>query len=67
MKSKEKGKKGPKLSADLKFAAGARARKYKKLNPGPFYAWPMGLWFSLFFIVPIVIIVAYSLVVSTIV
>lgn len=33
---------------------------YKKLNPGPFYSWPMGLWFSLFFIVPIVIIIAYS-------
>lgn len=31
-----------------------------KINPGPFYAWPMGIWFSLFFVVPLVIIVAYS-------
>lgn len=50
----------PKLSADLKLAKAARGAKYKKTNPGPFYAWPMGLWFSIFFIVPIVIIVAYS-------
>jgi len=35
-------------------------RKYKKANPGPVYAWPMGVWFSIFFIVPILIIVAYS-------
>ncbi len=55
-----KKEKKPKLSADLKMAAGARAMKYKKANPGPFYAWPMGVWFSLFFIVPLVIIVAYS-------
>lgn len=34
--------------------------KLKKNNPGPFYAWPMGLWFSLFFVIPLVIIVAYS-------
>ncbi len=34
--------------------------KLKKNNPGPFYAWPMGLWFSIFFVVPLVIIVAYS-------
>ena len=32
----------------------------KKRNPGPFYSYPMGIWFSLFFIVPIAIIVAYS-------
>ncbi len=32
----------------------------KKHNPGPFYAWPMGIWFSLFFVVPLIIIVAYS-------
>lgn len=34
--------------------------KIKKLNPGPFYSSPMGLWFSLFFVVPLAIIVAYS-------
>lgn len=56
----KKETKGPKIPADLKLAAGARASKYKKLNPGPFYAWPMGLWFSVFFIVPIAIIIAYS-------
>lgn len=33
---------------------------YKKPNPGPAYAWPMGLWFTIFFIIPIVIIVCYS-------
>ncbi len=32
----------------------------RKISPGPFYAWPMGIWFSLFFVVPLVIIVAYS-------
>ncbi len=32
----------------------------RKVNPGPVYAWPMGLWFSLFFIAPLIIIVAYS-------
>ena len=31
-----------------------------KKNPGPFYSYPMGIWFSLFFIVPLAIIVAYS-------
>ena len=33
---------------------------YKKANPGPAYAWPMGLWFTVFFIIPIAIIVCYS-------
>ncbi len=33
---------------------------YKKKNPGPFYAWPMGLWFTIFFVAPLLIIVAYS-------
>ncbi len=32
----------------------------RKKNPGPFYSYPMGLWFSLFFIVPLAIIIAYS-------
>ncbi len=33
---------------------------FKKANPGPLYAWPMGLWFTLFFVAPLLIIVAYS-------
>ncbi|MBP5441706.1 MAG: ABC transporter permease [Treponema sp.] len=56
----KEAKKKEKLSADLKLANAAHGAKYRKSNPGPFYAWPMGLWFSIFFIVPIVIIVAYS-------
>ena len=60
MKSKDKKSPDENLSPDLKIASMAHGAKYKKSNPGPFYAWPMGLWFSLFFIVPIVIIVAYS-------
>ena len=32
----------------------------RKHNPGPFYSYPMGIWFSLFFIVPLAIIIAYS-------
>ena len=31
-----------------------------KLNTGTFYGWPMGLWFMIFFIVPLVIILVYS-------
>ena len=27
---------------------------------GTLYAWPMGAWFSLFFVVPLVIIMLYS-------
>lgn len=34
--------------------------KLRKANPGAFYSWPMGIWFSVFFIVPLAIIVAYS-------
>lgn len=49
-----------KISADLKIASAAYNNKFKKNNPGPFYSWPMGLWFSVFFIVPILIIVYYS-------
>ncbi len=44
----------------LRLANKARSQKYKKLNPGPAYAWPMGLWFTVFFIVPILIIICYS-------
>lgn len=39
---------------------GQTGRNIKKKNPGPLYAWPMGAWFSLFFVVPLVIIIAYS-------
>lgn len=49
-----------KQSADLKIASAAYSHKLKKANPGPAYAWPMGMWFSLFFIVPLAIIVVYS-------
>lgn len=54
------GKEKTKQSFQLKLAAKANAAKYKKANPGPAYAWPMGLWFTLFFVVPIIIIVCYS-------
>ncbi|MCR5217594.1 ABC transporter permease [Treponema sp.] len=43
-----------------KLAKAARDYKYKKQNPGPLYSWPMGIWFSIFFIVPILIIICYS-------
>ncbi len=36
------------------------APRIKKHNPGVWYAWPMGLWFTLFFIVPLIIIISYS-------
>ncbi len=49
-----------KESPSLKFAKAARDRKFRKINTGPFYAWPMGVWFSLFFVIPLFIIVAYS-------
>ena len=49
-----------KPSWDLRLAKKANDAKFHKSNPGPVYAWPMGVWFSLFFIVPLVIIVAYS-------
>lgn len=38
----------------------SKSIKLRKANPGPFYSWPMGIWFSVFFIVPLAIIVAYS-------
>ena len=53
-------KEKPKQSLQLKVAARAHAQKYNKANPGPFYAWPMGVWFTIFFVVPLLIIVAYS-------
>lgn len=36
-----------------------KQNKLKK-NPGPVYAWPMGLWFTVFFVVPLLIILVYS-------
>ena len=42
------------------MTGGSEGGKYKKANPGPVYAWPMGLWFTLFFAAPLVIIVVYS-------
>lgn len=56
----EKEIKKERKSFQLKLAAKANAAKYKKANPGPAYAWPMGFWFTVFFIVPIIIIVCYS-------
>ncbi len=50
----------PKQSPQLKLAAKANEAKYIKANPGPFYSWPMGIWFTIFFTVPIIIIVCYS-------
>lgn len=47
-------------SLQLKMAQAAYASKYRKANPGPAYAWPMGAWFSLFFIVPLIIIICHS-------
>ncbi len=47
-------------SLQLKMAKAAHNNKFKKQNPGPVYSWPMGIWFSIFFIVPIVIILAFS-------
>lgn len=49
-----------KQSTDLKIASAAYSHKFRKANPDPAYAWPMGVWFSVFFIIPLVIIIAYS-------
>lgn len=49
-----------KKSFQLKLASKAYSTKFKKANPGPAYAWPMGLWFSVFFLIPLIIIVCYS-------
>ncbi|MCR5605702.1 MAG: ABC transporter permease, partial [Treponema sp.] len=35
-----------------------RARKIK--TPGAIYGWPMGAWFTLFFVVPLLLIILYS-------
>ncbi len=34
--------------------------KHSRINLGPLYSWPMGVWFSIFFVAPILIIVLYS-------
>lgn len=44
----------------LRLAEKAHASKAKKINPGPAYAWPMGAWFSVFFVIPLAIILCYS-------
>ena len=49
-----------KKSFQLKLASKAYSAKFKKANPGPAYAWPMGLWFSVFFLITLIIIVCYS-------
>jgi spermidine/putrescine transport system permease protein len=39
-------------------AAGFRQSKH--ISHGAFYAWPMGIWFIIFFIAPLIIIMVYS-------
>ena len=34
--------------------------KDKLLTMGSFYGWPMGLWFMIFFVAPLIIIFIYS-------
>ncbi len=33
---------------------------HNRINMGPLYAWPMGVWFTIFFVVPLAIIILYS-------
>ena len=47
-------------TSDEKPPAAEPAGSYRNVNPGPFYAWPMGMWFVIFFLVPLVIITVYS-------
>ncbi len=35
-------------------------KKLSRINMGPIYAWPMGVWFTIFFVVPLIIIILYS-------
>ncbi len=49
-----------KRNFQLELASKAHAAKLKQKTAGPAYAWPMGIWFTLFFVVPIFIIVCYS-------
>ena len=52
---KENSKAGKKTFL-LRLAEKAEAAKTKRMNPGPAYAWPMGAWFSVFFVIPLAII-----------
>ena len=36
------------------------SKQKKLISTGSFYAWPMGIWFFIFFIAPLVIIFVYS-------
>ena len=45
---------------EKKFSFNASELKKNVLNQGSAYSWPMGLWFIIFFIVPLVIIFVYS-------
>jgi spermidine/putrescine transport system permease protein len=40
--------------------AAGKFHSFRSFNPGSLYAWPMGLWFIVFFLVPLVIIIVYS-------
>ncbi len=35
-------------------------RGHNRINMGPIYAWPMGIWFTIFFLAPLAIIILYS-------
>ena len=41
-------------------AENAGEKKYRAKNLGIRYAWPMGIWFTVFFVAPLVIITIYS-------
>ncbi len=41
-------------------AENAGEKKYRAKNLGIRYAWPMGIWFTIFFVAPLVIITIYS-------
>ncbi len=58
-KSEEKPK-GKKQSFLLKIASKSHEAKFRNSNPGYAYGWPMGLWFTIFFVAPLVIILVYS-------
>ena len=65
MKNKDsKNKQNFLLKLAAKASQSKQAAEYrtnqKKKTAGPSYAWPMGIWFTLFFVVPIIIIVCYS-------
>ncbi len=47
-------------STETNNANNTKLNPLKKRNLGVAYGWPMGLWFTLFFVVPLVIIVLYS-------